>query len=132
MVHAQRAWQSLGNAQIKEMYGFPAIFKSCKWPQTGMVIEYEDEAHITLSGFFECAKIPVICHITDLIRDKVIKDKDYYEFAFDLLTASHQVYVYDYTVDISKSLFYSRLQAEPTKFIQPQPQLRLSIEKLKD
>ena len=38
-----------------------------------------------MMGYFECAKIPVVCQIADLIERGVVKDKTYLQVAFDIL-----------------------------------------------
>ena len=47
-------------------------------------------SNMVMIGAFECASVPVICHIIDLMMSGVIKDKTYQQFAFDLLEANYR------------------------------------------
>ena len=40
---------------------------------------------MTMMGYFEASKVPVVCHIVQLLRKGVIKNKTYQQFAYDLL-----------------------------------------------
>jgi hypothetical protein len=54
------------------MYGEKMKFKHLQWPETSMVLESEKGRHIVFMGDFECAKIPLVCHVVHLIRENQI------------------------------------------------------------
>ena len=83
--HALFGFDKLTQEQIKSKYGNPPIFTALKWPESNKQVENVEGAHMTMMGYFESCKIPVICHIVQLLRKGVIKDKSYQQFAYDLL-----------------------------------------------
>ena len=85
VTHAIRGFSSLSKQEIIELYGDPPTFTNLKWPESIRCIEKEKGAHIVLMDIFHVTAIPVICQVTDFILKGKLKNKTYYQLAFDLI-----------------------------------------------
>jgi hypothetical protein len=52
--------------------------------------EDAEGSHMIMNGVFECASIPIICHVIELVKKGVIKNKSYEQFSYDLLEANYR------------------------------------------
>ena len=80
--------------------------------------------HCTFLSLFECCKIPVVCHIVDLIREKKIQKKTFLQFGFELHSATYNLTMSHMMEDKvkpikSSSKFYSAMVKNPLKYIHP-------------
>jgi hypothetical protein len=50
-------------------------------------MEKSEGAQWTITDFLECCKVPVISHVTHLMRLRIIKNRSNVQFAFDLMEA---------------------------------------------
>ncbi len=87
------------------IYGNPPIYKPLKYPLTNRFMDNETGAHWTLMGCLECAKIPIIANIIQLIDDKIIKGKTYMQFAFDLYEVNCKIWKVDAPSDSEHNLY---------------------------
>jgi len=79
VTHAVHGFNSLSGYEIKNLYG-DGIPEFHNWKNKEASVSEDFEA---IFGSFNSCKIPVICHIVDLIKTKRI-DKTFEEFYFDL------------------------------------------------
>jgi hypothetical protein len=68
ITHALFGFEQLSQSQIIEIYGNPPVFSALQWPQTNRMMDREEGAHWCFVGHTEACKVPVVCHVVDLIR----------------------------------------------------------------
>ena len=77
-------YKELTTRQIELMYGKLPVYANLQYPKTTRVLE-GTSPHWVLLDRLDVLKIPVICHIVDLIVKGKILEKSYLKFAFDLI-----------------------------------------------
>ena len=113
------------------MYGEPPRFKELDWPLTILKMAHPQVAHQIMFGFFEACKVPVICHIINAIDKGIAKNRNYMQFAFDLVEVTFRLFhhtrsVVDPNKETSKTTkfdgrFSEAIAKDIKKYIIPQP-----------
>ena len=85
--------------------------------------------------YFDSVKVPIIAHGIDLMEQGVITGKTNLEFAQDILNSVVRQYVH-FTNDEVHPItqygnFFSAVVANPSEYIDAQPELRSTLERLK-
>ena len=84
---------------------------------------------------FESCKVPAIAHGIDLLEQGVIRNKTNMQFAKDIMKSVTNQYVHFNAETChpiaSYGSFYPQLLADPARYIEPQPELRQSLEQLR-
>ena len=78
-----QGFQILSFVEITEIYGDPPTYKHLKWPQTNIDISAETGAHWVMIGHEDCFKVPIICQVTHMLRNGLVK-RTCKQFALDL------------------------------------------------
>jgi hypothetical protein len=78
ITYAVRGFKKIELAELKTMYGDPPRFKNLCYPKQNRLMEPASEAHWVMTGFFDCLKVPIICHVIDLMMRGEIKNKSYH------------------------------------------------------
>ena len=77
-------------------------------------MESPEGAHWILIGLFDSLKVPLICHVIDLIQKGKVIGKSYLDFAFDLLEASNK----------QEPKIFNQITSSPATYIRHRPLLR--------
>jgi hypothetical protein len=68
VTHALSGFEPLSYPEIKNMYGNPPKIKYIYLPDKASQMEQEYGSYMTMCGFLESFKVPIICQIIDLIK----------------------------------------------------------------
>ena len=82
---AYLGFEKLNRDQIKAMYREePPVYHELAFPETNKNVTHESSAHWVLMNYYERTKIPVIAHLTTMIRQGYVQNKTYLQLYFDL------------------------------------------------
>jgi hypothetical protein len=119
---AIKGFRRLEVQEVKDIYGDPPVYTNLKWPVNNRVLDSSSNKNTwTMSGYFDCCKIPVIAQVIELMEQGIIKDKTYTAFAYELLELDFAEHRSNTNVKAAENngKFYKRLLANPLRYIQP-------------
>lgn len=123
----------LSEAEIKQIYGNPPIYKAYEWPHTTN-LSAKKGAYWSFITFFDTPKVALVLSAVDLIQKGILK-KTYYDVCEDIKTIVFQNYLHFNDKEVKKignyGKFFPEIVKNPLKYIQHQPSLRESLTKLK-
>jgi hypothetical protein len=77
ITHAMLGYKRLQPREIKAIYGDPPVFSNLTFPVAASDYNHTKSPHIVFLSFFEVCKIPIICHIVDLMKSGSISKRPY-------------------------------------------------------
>ncbi|CDW90182.1 UNKNOWN [Stylonychia lemnae] len=135
VARAMRGWRNLSQKEIKEIYGNPPILKSYVWPNTSNLSGKRGSYWVCIT-FFDTPKVALVLSAIEMMDQGLLKGKTYFDVAEDIRTIIYNNYIHFSEKEVKKigsyGRFFPTIVENPAKYIQFQPSLRKSIQKLKD
>ena len=130
-----KGMRKLTKEEIISVYGSPPIYTAYKWPNTTHLAENRGAYWVFLT-YFDTPKVAVVLRAIDLIEKGMMPGKSYFDIAMDIRTMVYKHYVHYNEREVfpiaSFGKYFCEVVKNPAKYIQYQPELRTSLQRLKD
>ena len=136
VITALKGTRKLSDEEVVEIYGEERIFEHIEYPSKMKQMKEDEGAFWSMLTYFDSVKVPVIAHGIDLMESGVITGKSNLDFANDIYACVLRQYAHYNQENVYKigqyGQYFPAVCEDPLKYIQYQPELRDSLQELKD